>query len=1126
MAYEEPGVKVIQQLTLAAANIANATQAVTLVGEMFKVADEAVAGKYDALTGAGDQSFSWPGKAATSIVDLAGVRKSTGEPDSQLSESAPYPLTFKILDPVTGQKFDVNNLTDIFSVDQANFSIVSGSSSATARVSSTTATSARDGRVHLRVGGAVNAGVSVGDRVRVTNIGGTTVFDARGSIASFADDELVFQAEGSLFKLNASTPAGATTVVATVVGEAAVFPTSGSLRARIGSGSGTEIVSISFPVAFSGNVATFTLVGATRLLHDANSDFQVMFEDQATTSIDNGVLSQTSGHVVTATAGTFVSGNVGDRVVVHPEALQDNTGSIAGGGFRVETSGLALSGSDVGRLATIWTDASALTASDGDLNLVSNQLSSAGGGFLGADVGKVVKIGGEYRRVVAVPSSNVIAYSGTALTGTGATFTVFRTQAVRTITAVDVAGGGSDFFVDASVTASSGGLPVVIHRSEHRDITSFVSGTDVVYSGGSINPEIGLGYHTPIRVFDERVNVQVMPNYDLLVSYRALDTSSVNDVIVVRNATELAALGTPTKINPLLWAAQSALTAMGTSDTPVLLLPVKTFAPGSETGFPEDREEVLGYLNALTILAAVESAYFLVPLTRNATVRDAFVTHVLAESTAEAKHERVCFLSYGLPLGDVESTTGVIAPGLSSGNKIISDPGRGFVSVNGLIPGNKVVVSAPQAFAGEYTIASGTDDNQLVLEGLNWLQDSSGAYLPSAGEFTRTDVSFGGQSGSTASFSAPVSGVVTVTGLTGMGAADVGRALVVSGAANAANVGSFDIVEFVSAVSVKVAHASGVVEASTIVWSVTADNTARTAGSSAWKDVEVGDFLLFGSQTRVVTAIGSGPGGVYTKLTYGGSSFSGNSGQTVKVLRTSPGVSYFANPLDKTEQAEALASISQSRGSRRVIHMWPDLVEQVTGTDAQGNEIRELVSSIYSAAAEAGRCSVLPAARSSTGAVLAGFTGLSNSNKYFSRSQLNTIAGGGWTILEQREDGSPIKVRHLLTTDMSAVKNQELSFTKNVDNMAKVKRASTEPLLNDDNGRVNISQDLLTALAFPFQGIYEGFVSNGQLVRALGKPPYKILSIRQDPLKPDCILEDVELNVPLPANRVVVTFVI
>jgi hypothetical protein len=359
-----------------------------------------------------------------------------------------------------------------------------------------------------------------------------------------------------------------------------------------------------------------------------------------------------------------------------------------------------------------------------------------------------------------------------------------------------------------------------------------------------------------------------------------------------------------------------------------------------------------------------------------------------------------------------------------------------------------------------------------------------------------------------------------------MSAADVGRALVVSSAANGANIGSFAIASFISTSSVTIANAGGVVEAGTIVWSLTADNTARSVTANAWKDVEIGDYLLLGTQTRLITAVESGPAGVFTKLTYGGSSFSGNSPQTASVLRSSPGVTFHAKPLTKDEQASALAAIGQSRGSRRVVNMWPDLVEQVTGTDTQGAEVREFVSSIFAAAAEAGRDSVLPPQRSSTGSALAGFTGLKNSNKYFNLGQLNTIAGGGWSILEQKEVGAAVKMRHLLTTDMSAVKNQELSFTKNVDNMAKVKRASTEPLLNDDNGRLNISQDLLTALAFPFQGIYESFVSSGQLVRTAGKAPYKILSIRQDPLSPDCILEDAELNVPLPANRVVVTFIL
>jgi hypothetical protein len=1125
MAYEEPGVKVIQQLTLAAANIADATQAVTLVGELFELFDQASAGKYDAVSGAGTQSFSWPGKAATSIVDLAGVRKATAEPDSQLQEFAEYPLLFQLRDPVTGQIFDIDEISDVFSVDQSNFSVVQAASAATARVAGSTGTASRDGRLHIRLGGVVNAGVSVGDRIRVTNSPGTPTFDLRGDVTGFADDDITFQADGTAFKLNALTNAGATSIVATVTDASVTLPSSGTLR--LDSGDNTELVSYSGVVA-AGLVHTFTLVDATRVNHAANVDVQLLIRDTANVTVNDGVISALSGHVQSASM-PFTPGDVGDRIVIWPEALQDNTGSVTGAGFKIDTGGLVLTSADVGKLATIWTDVGQLTAADGNLDLVAGQLSSAAGVFLATDLGKVIKIGTEYRRITAVNALSgpgVVTYSGTPLAGTGVTFIVYRDQRVRTITAVDVAGGGSDFWVDTAVTAGTGGLPVVIHRPEYRDVTSFSSSTDVVYSGSAINPDVGVGRHTPIRVFDERVTYEVMPDFDLLVSYRALNVSSVNDTLVVRKASDIAALGTVHKANTLLWAAQSALVAMGTEDTPVLLQTVKTFADGDETGFPEDKSEAAGYLAALEVLSATETPYFLVPLTRNAVVRDAFVSHVLAQSQPESKKERVCFLSYAMPMGDVESTTGLIAPGLTGGNKVISDPGRDFVSTHGLIPGNKVVITSPALYAGEYTIASGTDDDNLVLEGNNWRQDGAGAYLAEAKEFTVSDVSVGGQSGTGASFSAPVLGVVTVTGLTGMGAADVGRDLVVSAAGNGANVGSWPIVEFVGATSVKISHPAGVVDAASIAWSVTADNTARSVTADAWKDVEVGDYLLLGTQTRLITAVASGPGGVYTKVTYSGSSFSGNSGQTLSVLRTSPGVSFYANPLDKDEQASALAAISQSRGSRRVVHMWPDLVEQVTGTDSQGNEVREFVSSIFSAAAEAGRDSVLPPERSSTGSALGGFTGLKNSNKYFSISQLNVIAGGGWSILEQKEAGAPVKMRHLLTTDMSAVKNQELSFTKNVDNMAKVKRASTEPLLNDDNGRVNISVDLLTALAFPFQGIYEQFVRNNQLVRTAGKAPYKILSIRQDPLAPDCILEDVELNVPLPANRVVVTFII
>lgn len=67
-----------------------------------------------------------------------------------------------------------------------------------------------------------------------------------------------------------------------------------------------------------------------------------------------------------------------------------------------------------------------------------------------------------------------------------------------------------------------------------------------------------------------------------------------------------------------------------------------------------------------------------------------------------------------------------------------------------------------------------------------------------------------GQSGAAASITSIATGIVTITGLTGMTTASVGRFLVVGNGATPANNGAFLIVEFVSATSVKYANASGV----------------------------------------------------------------------------------------------------------------------------------------------------------------------------------------------------------------------------------------------------------------------------------------------------------------------------
>lgn len=69
--------------------------------------------------------------------------------------------------------------------------------------------------------------------------------------------------------------------------------------------------------------------------------------------------------------------------------------------------------------------------------------------------------------------------------------------------------------------------------------------------------------------------------------------------------------------------------------------------------------------------------------------------------------------------------------------------------------------------------------------------------------------SLAGQTGSGASLSAKVAGVITVTGLTGMTANSVGNFLTVSGADTSGNNGTFLIIQYVSATEVKISNSGG-----------------------------------------------------------------------------------------------------------------------------------------------------------------------------------------------------------------------------------------------------------------------------------------------------------------------------
>jgi len=75
-----------------------------------------------------------------------------------------------------------------------------------------------------------------------------------------------------------------------------------------------------------------------------------------------------------------------------------------------------------------------------------------------------------------------------------------------------------------------------------------------------------------------------------------------------------------------------------------------------------------------------------------------------------------------------------------------------------------------------------------------------------------------GQTGAAGVYAAADGVKATLTGLTGMQASDVGKALTITGAVPPGNNGTFRITDFVSATSVKIANSDGVVDAGVVTW--------------------------------------------------------------------------------------------------------------------------------------------------------------------------------------------------------------------------------------------------------------------------------------------------------------------
>jgi len=220
--------------------------------------------------------------------------------------------------------------------------------------------------------------------------------------------------------------------------------------------------------------------------------------------------------------------------------------------------------------------------------------------------------------------------------------------------------------------------------------------------------------------------------------------------------------------------------------------------------------------------------------------------------------------------------------------------------------------------------------------------------------------------------------------------------------------------------------------------------------------------------------------------------------------------------LSLSEQATALATAASGVGSRRMYMTWPDIalatVNNVADTQvpgwAWGGPVAALVST-------------LPSQQGLTRYSIAGLTGRQHGKDHFlTNARLDTIAGGGTMLFEQASAASPVVIRHQLSTDMSSIFLQELSFTKNLDSITKTFYLMLDGLL----GQYNITDGLFTVIKTKVQGKINSMIANvvpkfgGQL-----KPGSQLASLAVNPTQVDTVDLTITALCPVPLNKISVT---
>lgn len=207
----------------------------------------------------------------------------------------------------------------------------------------------------------------------------------------------------------------------------------------------------------------------------------------------------------------------------------------------------------------------------------------------------------------------------------------------------------------------------------------------------------------------------------------------------------------------------------------------------------------------------------------------------------------------------------------------------------------------------------------------------------------------------------------------------------------------------------------------------------------------------------------------------------------------------------KNELAKWISQVSSSFGQRRLTHIFCPYV----GVSPDGVNITVLPGYFYNCVV-AGLIHAMAPQTGMTNLALPGFTRVFYVSDYFTEDQLDTIAGGGTFIIMQHNKWTTPYVRHQLTTDMSVLEKKELSCVKTLDYIAKMGRETMRPLI----GRYLINEATMTALystanAFIAKCKTDGLINSGDL-----------MSIYVDPDARDTVIICIEIEIPVPLNRI------